>query len=303
MPTPTTSAREFTAVASASADGGGAIGGAGGSAIGASASANGGDAIGGSGDAGGSASGGAGGFANGTSASANGGEAIGGAGGSGGVGGSASGGAGGVASGASADGGDAIAGAAGSASAGSSITTSNSSSIAVTASSTAKASSSSSTSIGPKKTASAAVTGVSVAGSLIALLATGICILFILRHRRRRLRAEGQITPFEASSSVEGPLISEKHRTNVDQSRALQPVRPGHQPHVPEPVPLPESSGHRSEQLESPEGNDEVRSQAVASLHDSNAEMRTTIVRLMEHMRHLEAQMESGEAPPMYIPS
>ncbi|KAE9382687.1 hypothetical protein BT96DRAFT_197342 [Gymnopus androsaceus JB14] len=82
---------------------------------------------------------------------------------------------------------------------------------------------------------------------------------------------------------------------------SLQPVRLGHQPHVPAAVPLPESSRHQSEQLESPEGNN-VRSQ-MASLQDSNAEMRTTIVRLMEHMQHLEAQMEPEEAPPMYISS
>ncbi|KAE9385942.1 hypothetical protein BT96DRAFT_1006580 [Gymnopus androsaceus JB14] len=171
-------------------------------------------------------------------------------------------------------------------------------SIAVTPSSTAKPSSPSSTSTAQKKTASATVIGGSVAGSLIALLATGICIIFILRRHRRRLRVKSQITPLEGSPSAGGLFISEKHHMNY---HSLQPVRLGHQPHVPAPVPLPESSGHRSEQLESPEGND-VRSQ-VASLQDSNAEMRTTIVRLMEHMQHLEAQMESEEAPPMYVPS
>ncbi|KAE9392409.1 hypothetical protein BT96DRAFT_274249 [Gymnopus androsaceus JB14] len=184
---------------------------------------------------------------------------------------------------------------AGTTSVSSSTTAANSSSMVVTLSSTAKPSFPSSTSTAPKKTASVAVIGGSVAGPLIALLATGICIIFILRRRRCRLRVKSQITPLEGSPSAGGLLISEKHY------HSLQPVQLGHQPHVPAPVPLPESSGHRSEQLESPEGND-VQSQ-VASLQDSNAEMRTTIVRLMEHMQHLEAQMESEEAPPMYIPS
>ncbi|KAE9399056.1 hypothetical protein BT96DRAFT_994332 [Gymnopus androsaceus JB14] len=65
---------------------------------------------------------------------------------------------------------------------------------------------------------------------------------------------------------------------------SLQPLRLGHQPQgiLPAPIPSLESSEQSlSEQLESPEGND-VRSQ-VTSLQNSNAEMRTAIVRLTEY--------------------
>ncbi|KAE9383610.1 hypothetical protein BT96DRAFT_1027135 [Gymnopus androsaceus JB14] len=185
----------------------------------------------------------------------------------------------------------------------------NSSSTAVTpstisSSSTSTGSLPSSTPTAPPKTVSAAVIGGSVAGSLIALLAIGICILFIIRRRRhvwRRLRAERR-----QAIPLEGDLfMSEKLHINYGQSHSSRAVGLGsHLQVIPPSAITSAESGHRTEQLEM---GGSGKSQ-IASLQDSNTEMRTTIGRLMGRMQYLEAQLESGDSvagmsPPTYVSS
>ncbi|KAE9386449.1 hypothetical protein BT96DRAFT_1026234 [Gymnopus androsaceus JB14] len=170
--------------------------------------------------------------------------------------------------------------------------------------STRSSPSSTSASTAPPKTVSAAVIGGSVAGSLIALLTIGICILFIIRRRRhvrRRLHAERR-----QAIPLEGDLfMSEKLRINYGQSHSSQAVGVGsHLQVIPPSAITPAESGHRTEQLEI---GGSGKSQ-VASLQDSNTEMRTTIGRLMGRVQYLEAQLESGDSvagmsPPTYVSS
>ncbi|KAE9392410.1 hypothetical protein BT96DRAFT_1023571 [Gymnopus androsaceus JB14] len=150
--------------------------------------------------------------------------------------------------------------------------------------STSTRSSPSSTSTVPPKTASAAVIGGSVAG-----------------HARHRLRAERrQATPLEGDL-----FMSEKLRINYDQSHSSQATRLGPRSQVILPFPITSAElGHRTEQLATG-GNGQSE---VASLQDSNTEMRTTIGRLMGRMQYIEAQLESGASvagmsPPTYVSS
>ncbi|KAE9399058.1 hypothetical protein BT96DRAFT_920407 [Gymnopus androsaceus JB14] len=169
---------------------------------------------------------------------------------------------------------------------------------------TSTQSSPSPTSTALRKTTSAAAIGGSVAGSSIALLAVGIWILFIIRRRshvRRRLHAERrQATPLEGDL-----FMSEKLRINYGQSHSSQAVGLGSHLQVILPSAITSAeSGHRTEQLEAG-GNGQSQ---VASLQNSNTEMRTTIGRLMGRVQYLEAQLESGDSvagmlPPTYVSS
>lgn len=141
---------------------------------------------------------------------------------------------------------------------------------------------------------STAVIGGSIAGSLVFLLAIGAFIFFLLRRRHIR-HLTAHITPLEQDPSLNdgGPGYlgpSEKGRAMLTNPAYTQPDYLQRVPSAPSQDPS------RSEEQIMLEPEDDVRSQM--------ASMKATMIRMIEHVRRIEAHIEETDMPPpTYISS